>query len=86
MIYSDVQAKKILKFIVEEDNSGNGLEREKILSYLKVSYSDNRYWKEEYCDYHLLMLESGGFVTLSKDNGDRNKDNFKITWAGHQLD
>lgn len=78
-------AKEILEIIIAEDSAGGGLYREEIHGVFAERHGDHGSGRDEYVEYHLLILESGGFVKRTKDNGDRNQDNFELTWAGHDF-
>lgn len=79
-------AKEILEIIIAEDNGGGGLYRDEIHGVFAERYPDHEAGRFDHIEYHLLLLVSGGFVTFTADDeGDRDQDNFEMTWAGHDF-
>lgn len=77
-------AKEILDIIISETNGGGGLYRDEIHAVFVERYPDYERGRDDHVEYHLHLLETGGFVKVTEDpEGDRDKDNFELTWAGH---
>lgn len=76
-------AKEILEIVSTEDNSGGGLYRSEILGVFTERYADQGDGLEDAVRYHLHLLETAGFVKITRTNHD--DDNFEMTWAGHDF-
>ncbi|WP_277964609.1 hypothetical protein [Pseudomonas sp. RIT-To-2] len=75
-------AKEILEFIVREDELGGGLYRSEILAVFAETYpNQNPAGLYDALSYHLNLLLSAGFVTVT--SSDHDEENVQITWAGH---
>ncbi|ATB63291.1 hypothetical protein [Pseudomonas mosselii] len=77
-------AKEILDIIIAEDNGGGGLYRDEIHGVFEERYRSHPS-HYDHVEYHLHLLETGGLVRLTRDDSDREKDNFDMTWAGHDF-
>lgn len=84
-------AVQLLVFIEENDAEGVGLTRRELRGFF-AEYQESRgenasnLW--DVVDYHLSLLESGGFITriiYDEEEHDREADDFMLTWAGHDL-
>ena len=76
-------AKEILEVVSTEDNSGGGLYRSEILGVFTERYAHQGYGLEPAVSYHLNLLETAGFVKVTRT--DHDDDNFEMTWAGHDF-
>jgi hypothetical protein len=83
---NDALAKELLEIIVSEDNSGGGLYRSEIHAIFLERYPNAAAGHEDAINYHLHLLETGGFLKASYDEEvDMDLDNFEVTWAGHDF-
>ena len=84
-------AAQLLVFIEENDAEGVGLTRQELRRFFteyQVSLGESASNLWDVVDYHLSLLESGGFVTCKiydEYEHDREADDFMLTWAGHDL-
>ncbi|UVL65054.1 DUF2513 domain-containing protein [Pseudomonas sp. B21-031] len=86
MIRNARLAKELLRIIVDEDNGGGGLYRSEIQAVFAEKYPGVEPGREEAVNYHLHILETGGFVKVTPDlDEDFELANFEMTWAGHDL-
>ena len=83
MFRNKVLAKEILQLIAAEDNGGGGLHREEIHGVYDERYPNNEAGRVDALNYHLLLLETAGFVKVTRT--DHDEDNFEMTWAGHDF-
>ncbi|WKL53342.1 DUF2513 domain-containing protein [Pseudomonas kielensis] len=80
----------LLGYIQNQDHEGIGLYRSEIRQLFENDPEVSDDAKEEswvVADYHLHLLETAGFVvqTPSQEQGDRDHDNFELTWEGHNF-
>ncbi|WP_339546308.1 DUF2513 domain-containing protein [Pseudomonas sp. RA_35y_Pfl2_P32] len=71
--------------IIAEEPTGAGMNRAEIRLMFCASDSGSGLGSEyawDTVDYHLHLLETAGFVKLTKDE-ERAYDYFEMTWAGH---
>ncbi|HGY9636466.1 TPA: hypothetical protein ACOJPK_001905 [Pseudomonas putida] len=86
MIRNVKLALELLKILVEEDNGGGGLYRSEIQAVFAEKYPGVEAGREGAVNYHLHILETGGFVKVTPDlEDDFELANFEMTWAGHDL-
>lgn len=78
-------AKEILEIIATEDESGEGLDRCGIRAYFIEKYPSVGAAYEAELNYHLHLLQTGGFLKFSSDEDDFELDMFELTWSGHDL-
>lgn len=78
-------AKEILEIIAAEDNSGEGLDRCGIQAVFVERYRSVGAAYEAELNYHLHLLQTGGFLKVTQDQDDFELDNFELTWSGHDL-
>lgn len=83
MFRNKVLAKEILQLIAAEDNGGGGLHREEIHGVYAERYPNHEAGRVDALNYHLLLLETAGFVKVTR--ADHDEDNFEMTWAGHDF-
>lgn len=78
-------AEEILEIILAGDDGGDGLVRCKIHRVFEERYPNHEPGRYDHVEYHLRLLESGGFVKLTEDYSDSDHDSFEMTWAGHDF-
>lgn len=75
-----------LLLFLEQVEDAEGLVRHELKALLEKSEHASSMTSEQLwdaLDYHLRILQSAGYVTVSQSNEGVAHDDFELTWAGH---